>query len=251
MTAGPHTLLIVDDERPARERLDRLLEDIPDWQVVGRCGTGMEALELAQRLEPDAVLLDIRMPGMGGIEAARHLSAMAEPPAVVFTTAYDAYAMEAFDAQAVGYLLKPVRVERLRQALSHAARLSMAQLRELGGADERQGPREHIAARMGDRIRLIPVSDITLFRADQKYVSVIHARGEDLIVESLKDLNDEFGATFVRVHRSALVNSAHIECLEKDAGGKYVLRLRGCAEPLLVSRRQVGEVKRYLRRAGR
>jgi two-component system, LytTR family, response regulator AlgR len=247
VTATQYKLLIVDDELPARQRLEGLLEDIPEWEVAGSCGTGAEALELAQRLQPAAVLLDIRMPGMSGIEAARHLAAMKAPPAVVFTTAYDHYAIEAFEAQAIGYLLKPVRVERLRQALLQAARLSAGQLREIGKAARDNLARRHIAARLADQIRLIPVSDIVLFRADQKYVSVIHRNGEDLIDESLRDLAEEFLEAFIRVHRSVLVNTAYIESLHKGADGNYLIQLRNFDEPLPVSRRQVGDVKRYLR----
>ena len=247
MTETPHKLLIVDDEPPARERLESLLSEIPEWDVVGCCGTGAEALKLAEQLEPAAVLLDIRMPGMSGIEAARHLATMAAPPAVVFTTAYDQYAMEAFDAQAVGYLLKPVRAERLRRALDQAARLSAAQLRELARTTSEPATRRHIAARLGDQLRLIPVTDIVMFRADQKYVCVVHANGEDLIDESLRELAEEFAASFVRVHRSILVNAAQIESLDRDARGKYVIQLRGDVQPLPVSRRQVGDVKRFLR----
>lgn len=251
MTGERYKLLIVDDEGPARERLERLLEELPEWEVVGSCGTGTEALELVHTLEPAALLLDIRMPGMGGIETARHLAAMESPPAVVFTTAYDEYAMEAFDAQAVGYLLKPVRLERLRQALEQAARLSASQLRGVVKADAHSAPRRHIAARLGDQIRLVPIGDILMFRADRKYVSVIQEACEDLIDESLKDLEDEFAASFVRVHRSALVSVTHIESLDKQADGKYVVKLRGREELLPVSRRQVGDVKRYLRSGGR
>ena len=247
MTSGHYKLIIVDDEEPARERLEHLLGEIPDWEVVGRCGTGNEALALVQELEPAAVLLDIRMPGMSGIEAARHIATLDSPPAVVFTTAYDRYAIEAFDAQAVGYLLKPVRVERLRQALEQAARLSASQLRQVARTDARHHARRHIAARLGDQVRLIPLDDVVMFRADRKYVSVVQAGAEDLIDESLKDLEEEFAERFVRVHRSALVNAAHIESLDKDADSKYVVRLRGRDETLSVSRRQVGDVKRYLR----
>jgi len=247
MTAGHYKLLIVDDEMPARQRLERLLEEIPEWDVAGSCGTGAEALELVQRLKPAAVLLDIRMPGMSGIEAARHMAALTTPPAVVFTTAYDHYAIEAFDAQAVGYLLKPVRVERLRQALRHAARLSAVQLRELAKSGPDDSPRRNIAARLGDQIRLIPVGDIMLFRADQKYVSVIHRNGENLIDESLRELAEEFFEAFIRVHRSVLVNCAYIQSLGKSVDGSYFIQVRNYAEPLPVSRRQVGDVKRYLR----
>ncbi len=242
-----HTLLIVDDEPPARERLESLLSEMPDWDVVGSCATGSEALRLVEELEPAAVLLDIRMPGMSGIEAARHLATLSSPPAVVFTTAYDQYAVEAFDAQAVGYLLKPVRAERLRRALDQAARLSASQLREVARSGTEPATRRHIAARLGEQLRLIPLSDIALFRADQKYVCVVHAGGEDLIDESLRDLAEEFADSFVRIHRSILVNAANIESLDRDALGKYLIQLRGNPEPLPVSRRQVADVKRFLR----
>jgi len=247
MTVEGYKLLIVDDEEPARERLQRLLAEIPEWEVAGSCGTGAEALELVQALRPAALLLDIRMPGMGGIETARHLTTLESPPAIVFTTAYDQYAMEAFDAQAVGYLLKPVRLERLRQALEQAARLSASQLRRVAKGDAENAPRQHIAARLGDQMRLVSLSDILMFRADRKYVSVIRANGEDLIDESLKELEEEFAASFVRIHRSVLVNVAHIDSLDKEDDNKYVVKLRGRDEALPVSRRQVGDVKRYLK----
>ncbi len=247
MTAESYKLIIVDDEEPARERLQHLLDEIPNWEVVAGCGTGSEALALVQSLEPAALLLDIRMPGMSGIETARHLTALESPPAVVFTTAYDEYAIEAFDAQAVGYLLKPVRLERLRQALEQAARLSASQLKQVAKATSENRSRRHIAARLGDQVRLIPLGDVLMFRADRKYVSVVQAHGEDLIDESLKDLEEEFSETFVRVHRSVLVNASHIECLDKAADNKYVVRLRGRDETLAVSRRQLADVKRYLR----
>jgi two-component system response regulator AlgR len=243
-------LLIVDDEAPARERLERLVAEIPDWGIAGSCGTGAEALSMAQRLAPAAVLLDIRMPGMSGIEAARHLAALDAPPAVVFTTAYDDYAIEAFDAQAIGYLLKPVRRERLEKALAQAARLGAAQLRSLATDASANEPRRHVAARRGEQIRLVPVADIVLFRADQKYVSVVHGGGEDLIDEALRDLAEEFAQDFVRVHRSVLVNGRHIESLVRGTGGGYQLELRGRNEPLPVSRRQVAELKRFLRVRG-
>jgi two-component system response regulator AlgR len=239
-------VLIVDDEPPARERLASLISELPGWRVAGSCGNGAEALELVARLEPAVVLLDIRMPGMSGIEAARHLAALERPPAVVFTTAYDQYALEAFEARAVGYLLKPVRRERLEDALRHAARISAAQLRVLEGPGRRLAQRQHIAVRVRDRLKLIPLKDIRLFRADHKYVTVCHAQGEDLTDESLRQLEEEFSADFVRAHRSLLVSLAHIEALERLPDGGYVLRVRGEPEPLPVSRRQLTELRERL-----
>jgi two-component system response regulator AlgR len=238
-------VLIVDDEQPARERLQSLVAELPGWSVVGSAASGADALALAGTLRPAVVLLDIRMPGMSGIEVARHLGALASPPAVVFTTAYDQYALEAFESKAVGYLLKPVRRERLVDALEHAARLSAPQLRALQAPGQPPAARQHVAARVRDELKLIPVKEIRYFHADQKYVTVRHARGEDLIDESLKQLEDEFAGDFARAHRSLLVAVAHVEALERTDDG-YALRMRGVAEPLAVSRRQLAELRRRL-----
>lgn len=241
------SVLVVDDEPPARDRLERLIGDLPGWKVVGLCGNGMEALESVTRLHPAVVLLDIRMPGMDGIEAARHLAALEAPPAVVFTTAYDEYALDAFDSQAVGYLLKPVRRERLASALQHAARLSAGQLAELTANDSKPTPRRHVAVRVRDELKLIPMKHILYFRADQKYVTVRHVHGEDLIDESLKLLAEELSPHFVRVHRSFLVAVAHVDALKRDGDGKHFVRLRDTEDLVPVSRRQVGELKRALK----
>lgn len=245
MNAESRSVLIVDDELPARERLQRLVAELPGWSVAGTCGSGADALALVAKLDPAVVLLDIRMPGMTGIEVARHLGTLEEPPAIVFTTAYDEYALQAFEAQAVGYLLKPVRRERLEDALKHAARLSPPQLRTLGAPEQSLAARQNIAVRVRDELKLIPVKDIRYFRADQKYVTVKHARGEDLLDESLRALEDEFAKDFVRTHRSFLVSVAYIEALERSGEEGYALRLRN-GESLPVSRRQVAELRKRL-----
>jgi two-component system response regulator AlgR len=247
MSATPLNVLIVDDELPARERLQRLVEELPGCNVAGVCSSGADALPLVAKLKPSVVLLDIRMPGMSGIEVARHLGALETPPAIVFTTAYDEYALEAFEQQAVGYLLKPVRSERLAQALKQASRLRAPQLQGLRVPEAPLAARQHVAVRVRDELKLIPVKDVRYFRADQKYVTVRHSRGEDLIDESLKQLEEEFARDFVRAHRSLLVAIAHIEVLERAAGDDgYALRLRGEAEPLPVSRRQLAELRKRL-----
>jgi two-component system response regulator AlgR len=249
MTAAAVSVLIVDDEQPARERLERLVGELPGWRVAGMCANGAEALALITKLAPAVVLLDIRMPGMTGIEVARHAATLEAPPAVVFTTAYDEYALQAFESQAVGYLLKPVRRERLEEALKHASRLSSPQLRGIATPERPLAVRQHVAARVRDELKLIPVKDIRFFRAEQKYVTVRHARGEDLIDESLRQLAEEFERDFVRAHRSLLVGIAHIEALERMDEDSYVLRLRGETEPLPVSRRQIADLRKRL--AGR
>jgi two-component system response regulator AlgR len=237
--------LIVDDEQPARERLRSLLCEIPDVQIVAEATNGEEALELTCRHKPDVVLLDVRMPGMDGIETARHLSTLAEPPAVIFATAYDEYAVNAFDAQAIGYLLKPVRKEKLAAALSQAARLSRPQLQNIAAASRER--RTHIAARHREGIRLIPVEDVLFFFAEQKYTTVRHTRGEDLIEDSLRMLEEEFGNLFVRIHRNALVSVRHLEGIERNAEGQYLVRVRGCDQTLQVSRRMAGELRERFR----
>ena len=239
-------LLIVDDEAPARGRLESLVGELAGWSVAASCASGSEAIKCVERYRPAVVLLDIRMPGMSGIEVARHLSLLDSPPAVIFTTAYDQYALDAFDSRAVGYLLKPVRRERLESALAHAARLSDALLVELNQASRSFERRRHIAVRIRDELKLIPVGEIRYFHADQKYVSVHHAGGEDLIEDSLKQLEQEFPDRFVRIHRSMLVAIEAVDALEKDAAGGYHVRLRGDSRTLPVSRRQATELKSRL-----
>lgn len=239
-------VLIVDDEPPARARLRQLIAEIPDAECVGECATGEEALSLAESAAPDVVLLDIRMPGIGGLEAARRIAALPEPPAVIFTTAYEQHALEAFDAEASGYLLKPVRRDRLAAALERASRPRRTQLSVLRDAEP--GPRRvHVSARVRDQLRLIPVADVLCFIAEQKYTTVRHLGGEDLIEDSLRSLEEEFGAQFVRVHRNALVAVAQVEALERDADGHAWVRLRHDGGRLQVSRRLAADVQRRLR----
>jgi two-component system response regulator AlgR len=244
-------VLIVDDERPARDRLLQILADEDEYDVVGEAGNGHEALDLAARLKPDIVLLDIRMPGMAGIETAHHLNTMDPPPAVVFTTAYDEYAVEAFEARAIGYVLKPVRRARLAAALDHAARFARSALSEAAAEAKLYTRRKHVCAYTHGELKLIPVSEIACFRADQKYVSVDHDSGQDLIDDSLKSLEAEFGSQFVRIHRSALIAVDRIDRIEKDADGKSRVILRDDShvddKELIISRRHVAEVRRRLK----
>jgi two-component system response regulator AlgR len=241
-------VVIVDDSPTVRDHLGSLLRRDPGFEVVGEAGDGHRALRQAAALAPDLVLLDVRMPGMNGLEVAFHLATLERAPAVVFATAFEEFAVDAFDARAVGYLLKPVRAERLASALARAKPLDHAAV----GALARQGgaeARRNVCARVRGELRLIPVDEVVYFRADLKYVTVRHQHGEVLIEESLKALEDEFGVRFVRVHRNALVAVAAIEALERDAEGHARVRLRGIAETLEVSRREVATVKDRLRDA--
>lgn len=237
-------VLVVDDEPPARERLKQLLAELPDTELAGEAGSGEQALAVAAATRPDVVLLDVRMPGMGGLEAARHLAALSDPPAVVFTTAYEQHALEAFDAQASGYLLKPVRRERLARALERLRLPTRAQRAVMAGAGS---GRTHVTARVRDQLKLIPLRDILCFVAEQKYTTVRHAGGEDLIEDSLRSLEQEFQDEFIRVHRNALVAIGQIESLEREPDGRYAVRLRRGGGTLQVSRRLATEVLRRLR----
>jgi len=238
-------VLIVDDEALARDRLVRMVSDFDDHAVVGEAANGVQAVELANRDRPDLVLLDIRMPGMDGLEAARHLLDLEEPPAVVFCTAYEEHAIEAFDVQAVGYLLKPVRKDDLARVLASVHRLNKAQLAGLD--DDGVQRRTHISARTRRGIELVPVHEICYFQADQKYVTVRHAGGELIIDETLRELEEEFGEAFLRVHRNALVATRAIEGLERNEDGSHQVRLKGIAELLEISRRHVSGVRKFVR----
>lgn len=244
-------VLIVDDEAPARDRLSSLLADSGKHEVVGEAGNGEEALALAGRSQPDVVLLDIRMPGMNGIETAHHLNTFDTPPAIIFTTAYDEYAIEAFDARAVGYVLKPVRRERLDRALEQAARLSNVTLSEVARRSGISDRRKHICVRAHGELKLIPLRDVFSFHADQKYVRVQHVNGKDLIDDSLKHLEEEFSDEFVRIHRGALVAVRQIEALRKTTDGQTIVMLRDGSRTedssLIISRRHVAEVRRRMK----
>lgn len=240
-------VLIVDDEAPARERLKRLLAELEDCQLSGEASNGQEALQLCQQQQPDVLLLDVRMPGLSGIDVAQHLNALDEPPAVIFTTAFDEYALDAFEAEAIGYLLKPIRKEKLARALRHAARISSSRIQQLKHKTNTEARREHICARLGEQLRLIPINEIRYFIAEQKYVTIHHNKGTDLIDESLKDLSIEFDADFIRIHRNALVAERAIAGIERDTEGQYKVQLRDSDETLPISRRHSTTVLRRLR----
>ena len=244
-------IVIADDEQPARDRLRQLLDDLDAYDVVGEAANGQEAVVLAAETHPDIVLLDIRMPGMDGIEAAHHLNSLDAPPAVVFTTAYDEYAIDAFEARAIGYVLKPVRRDRLASALEHAARLAANTLNDIARASQLEPRRKHVCARSHGQLKLIPVEDIYYFQADQKYVCVYHANGQDLIDDSLKSLENEFADDFVRIHRAAVVAVAMIERLGKTSDGKHHVVLREHSHTddneLIISRRHLADVRKRLK----
>ena len=241
-------ILIVDDEQLARTRLRGMLQQLNGYEVVAEAANGKQALEASQIHQPDVVLLDIRMPGMDGLEAAEHLSKLDTPPAVIFTTAYNDYALAAFKTHAVDYLLKPVRKEHLQQALTAAHQLNRAQLQAIGEADARHAEPGHISARVKGNIQLIPVDKIYYFQAEHKYVTVGYPEGEVLIEDSLVTLEKKFSQRFMRIHRNALVAIEHIAALEKDKQGHCHIKLKECDKLLEISRRHLPTVRKFIKR---
>lgn len=240
-------VFIVDDEPPARSRLRDLLDDCNAQialDIVGEAGNGQEALNKLAETPADVVLLDIRMPQMDGIEVAQHLNKLPKPPVIIFTTAYDVYAIKAFELHAIDYLLKPIRLKRLFEALTRAREAVPVQtevLREL-----LPEPRKNLSIHERGKIHLIPVDQVLYLRAELKYVTVRTAAQEHLVEESLTAMEKEFAARFVRIHRNCLVAKDAIEGFERggeEGGSGWQVKLKGLEERLPISRRQQHIVK--------
>ncbi|OGS97908.1 MAG: DNA-binding response regulator [Gallionellales bacterium RIFCSPLOWO2_12_FULL_59_22] len=244
-------VFIVDDEPPARSRLRDLLHDCSEQlplEVVGEASNGQEALDKLMETPADVVLLDIRMPQMDGIELAQHLNKLFKPPVIIFTTAYDAYAIKAFELHAIDYLLKPVRLKRLFEALTRARAAVPVRtevLREL-----LPEPRKHFSIHERGKIHLVPVEQVLFLRAELKYVTARTAGHEYLLEESLTALEKEFAARYVRIHRNCLVAKEAIEGFER--GGEdnaesagWMVKLKGLDELLAISRRQQHILKEF------
>jgi two-component system response regulator AlgR len=238
-------ILIVDDEQPARARMASLLAELGGIEVLGEAGDGRTAVELSARLAPDLVLLDISMPLMTGLEAAHHLATLDPAPAVIFCTAYDKHALAAFEANAVDYLVKPIRLERLQAALARAQRYSGPTLAKLQSSAPAQ--RTHLCARMRGNLVMVAVADIDYLIADDKYVRVHHARGEVLIEESLKTLEAEFEQRFVRIHRNCLVAKNRVTGLSRTSDERIFVRLADSNEQLEVSRRNLPALRKFVK----
>ena len=242
-------ILIADDEAPARQRLRDLLDECRETfplAIVDEARNGREALDVLNREKVDIVLLDIRMPDMDGLEAARHIAGMAAPPAIIFTTAFDSYAIKAFEVNAIDYLLKPIRRERLLMALGKTRAAPPVSRDALAAAANL--PRRHLSVHERGKIHLVPLADILYLRAELKYVTVRIAEREFLVEESLTKLEEEFAEAFVRIHRNCLVARQAIAGFERNAeesesGWAVVIRATG--EKLPVSRRQQHVVKQF------
>lgn len=242
---GPCRVVIADDEALACRRLQALLaecqRDFPHL-LVGEAATGEAALRVAAEQGADIALLDVHMPGMDGLAAARQMARLPSPPAVIFLTAHDQHAVEAFEIGALDYLLKPVRLERLKLALQRARRLTPEQDRQL---QSRTGPRAQLVVTDRGRVLLVPVAEVLFLRADEKYVVAQTVERSYLLSESLASLEEEFGPRFLRIHRGCLVSRQHLAGFEPAAGegGHWQAVVRGWAERLPVSRRQAHVVR--------
>jgi len=221
-----------------------MIAELPGYEVCGEAANGNEALQQVVAARPDVILLDIRMPPPDGVEVARHLRQLDQPPAVIFCTAFDQYALPAFEAAAIDYLLKPVRRQRLEAALARATRPTSAQLRQLAAVAPAE--REHLAVRSHRGVALVPLDDIRCMVAEDKYVTLVHGDGEEIIDKPLQALEREYADRFLRVHRNALIAPRYLAALERVGHGRYVVRLHGTARPIEVSRRQLPELRRLL-----
>jgi two-component system response regulator AlgR len=239
-------VLIVDDEQLARQRLRHMLSTM-DYKVIGEAETGEQALKQSQLNHPDIVLMDIRMPGMDGLEAASYINRLDNPPAIIFTTAYSDHALSAFENHAVDYLLKPIKQDLLLKALEAAKRVTRAQLSNLRATTD-DGARSKICVKIRGALELVPAEDIIYFKADQKYVTLRTADHEYLIEEALKALETEFANRFLRIHRNALVAVDRINGLAKNKEGHACITFTEVDDLLEVSRRHLPDIRSRLRK---
>ncbi len=241
-------IAVTDDEAPARNRLRDLLGDVSEMlplELVGEAENGKKLLELMEKQPVDVVLLDIRMPEMDGLETALHLQKLDDPPHVIFTTAYDDYAISAFELHAIDYLVKPIRLRRLHDALARTRSITRISLDVLNAVAP--DARTHLSVQERGKVLLVPVADIRYLRAEHKYITIRTADRELLLEESLSRLEEEFNQRFVRIHRNCLVAKQYVQSFEKETGeraeARWVVRLRDVAETLPVSRRQQNVVR--------
>ena len=240
-------VLIVDDEPLARARLRTLLADCrtPAVQVAGEAANAADAMALLAHQGFDVALLDIHLPGADGMQLAQALRALAQPPAVVFVTAHSEYAVRAFEIEALDYLTKPVRLERLQAALQKAERVT-----QMGRAPEADLTSENLLISERGRTLRVPLAEVLYLRAELKYITVRTAAASHLLDGSLSQLEERLGERFVRIHRNALVARAAMRALvrqaDADEGEGWAVQLAGVDEALAVSRRQLAAVRAAL-----
>lgn len=244
MDRSPKQVLIADDEPLARERLSRLVESLPGYTACGEAVDGEDTLNTVARHQPDILLLDIHMPGLDGMAAAKQLAQLTNPPALIFCTAHEQHAIEAFGVNAVAYLLKPVRKEALADALARAEKTNRLQRQAL--ARQQGSGNEQLSVRSQRGTELIDLADILYCQADQKYVTLVHRQGETLCDYSLKELEQTYPDHFLRIHRHTLVGVRFIHGLKRNADGRHALLLKDSDTALPVSRRHAAQVRQWL-----
>ena len=232
-------ILIIDDEKPARDRLRRLVDAMADYEVAGEAINGSDALEQIRELTPDILLLDISMPGMDGMSLAHVLQDSGASPAIIFCTAYQDQALSAFEVEAVDYVVKPVRAERLEKALDKAGRY-------MGDEDESREQQHFLRSTVGGKVVLTPVARVICLVAEDKYTTVVHENGTTVVDESLTELENCYPSFFFRVHRNALVSRKHLRGLERTPEGSTQVLLSGCERRPEVSRRNVSALRKLL-----
>ena len=259
-------VLVVDSDFPSRERMRSVLKGISDIELASQdAAEGKEAVSLVQKWQPDVVLMEAHMSngGMDGIKAAEYMGHMALPPAIILCSSSPQDALEAYNVNAAGFLIKPLDTHRLTSAIKRASKLNQLQLKSLSSKqinsnivastqsnEERENSSEkpqHISAKTYRGIELIPIKDIVCFKADNKYVTVYHTNGEVLIDRTLKSLQEQLGDSFIRVHRNALVAKSSIKALERKQGGSYLVRLNHFDISFSVSRRHVPIMRKLIK----
>ena len=232
--------LIIDDEPPARSRMKRLLESVPDCELVGEAGSSRKAMEMIPELEPELLLLDISMPGMDGMSLARTLQKMSDPPSVVFCTAWPDQALQAFDCDAVDYLVKPVRQDRLAAAVAKVSRL-------LGKDSDSDSEKQFLRSTVGGKTMLVAIEEVICLVAEDKYTTVFFDGGKTVINDTLVMLEQRFPDLLLRIHRNALVVTARIRGLQRISSGATLLALDGTDFQPEVSRRKLSMIRKYIR----
>jgi two-component system response regulator AlgR len=232
-------ILIIDDEPPARNRMRRLLAEVDDCRVAGEAGSASAALQFLEQQQADVLLLDISMPGLDGMQLARMLKTREPGPVVIFCTAHSDQALDAFAVDAVDYLLKPVRLERLRAALDKARLLAANETDDAG--------REWLRSTVGGQVRLVALDEVVCLFAEDKYTTAVTADGKALINPSLVEMEQRYGDMFLRVHRNALVARSQVRGLKKMPDGGHQVTLEGVELSPQVSRRQLSLVRQLIR----
>lgn len=232
-------VLIIDDEAPARNRLRRMLAELPAVHVAGEAASAQEALHLIPLKQPDALLLDISMPGMDGMTLAQALQEQPSPPAVVFCTAWSDQAVEAFECDAVDYLVKPVRPARLAMAIDKARRFVTS--------DVTPGTGPMLRSTVGGKVNLLPLMDVIYLIAEDKYTTAVHKNGSFVCNQTIKELEEQHGDVLVRVHRGTLVAKKAIRGLENVSKSRCQVQLEGCETRVQVSRRNLPAIRKLIR----